>query len=77
MRVLSGWTGCLQQWSNFEGYFKSFEAAANVLAETERGSKGGKGLEIAIKVDLKADDMRLLNRVKQKIKKKVEIISIK
>ena len=53
------------------------EAAANVLAETERGSKGGKGLEITIKVDLKADDMRLLNRLKQKINKKVEIISIK
>ena len=53
------------------------QITATVLVETGRGAKGGKGMELPIKVELLADNIQLLRRIKQKLAKKVEILCIK
>ena len=53
------------------------QITATVLVETGHGAKGGKGMELPIKVELLADNIQLLRRIKQKLAKKVEILCIK
>ena len=53
------------------------QITATVLVETGRGAKGAKGMELPIKVELLADNIQLLRRIKQKLAKKVEILCIK
>ena len=46
------------------------------LFEKERGAKGGKGLELPIKLKLKSNDLKLLRQIKKKLSKKVELVSL-